>query len=83
MAEQIALALIDGKISQIPSGDTIRGAGSGSLGDGSLLNPFTLLNIKNVRSGFYYKIGSDLESVVTREQTISGILIIDGVNTIL
>lgn len=33
MAEQIALALIDGKISQVPIGDTIRGAGSLSLGD--------------------------------------------------
>jgi hypothetical protein len=28
MAERIALALIDGKISQVPSGDTIRGSGA-------------------------------------------------------
>ena len=31
MAEQIALALIDGKISQIPASDTIRSASGGSL----------------------------------------------------
>jgi len=32
MAEQKALALIDGKISEIPLGDTIRGAGSSGGG---------------------------------------------------
>jgi hypothetical protein len=30
MAEQKALALIDGKVSEIPLGDTIRGTGAGS-----------------------------------------------------
>ena len=33
MAERIALALINGIVSEIPSGDTIRGAGLSSLGD--------------------------------------------------
>lgn len=31
MAERKALALIDGKISEIPAGDTIRGAGGSTL----------------------------------------------------
>lgn len=38
MAEQTALALIGGKISQIPVGDTIRGAGGGSSGIPELAN---------------------------------------------
>lgn len=33
MAERIALALINGKVSEVPSGDTIRGAGLSSYGD--------------------------------------------------
>jgi len=36
MAEQVAIALIDGKLSQIPIGDTIRGAGSLTNIDGGL-----------------------------------------------
>jgi hypothetical protein len=82
MAEQVALALINGKISQIPASDTIRGAGSGS-GSGTLLNPFTGLNFKKIAVSKYYLIKEDLENIVTRTQIIDGVLTIDGVNTIL
>lgn len=38
MAQQTALALINGKISQIPAGDTIRGASGGASGIPELAN---------------------------------------------
>jgi len=56
----------------------ISGGGTGTQSD-----PFSFLNIKRVRAGFYYLIKSDFESVVTRNQFIDGTLIIDGVNTVL
>lgn len=67
-------------------GTSVQGGGGGSastLGDGSESNPFSLLNIKYARAGLFYKIGEDYENVVTNTQTIDGVLITDGVNTIL
>lgn len=63
--------------------DLVKSQAAGSIEDGSLTNPFTSLNFKQIRSGLYYKINEDLENVVTRIQIIDGILIVDGVNTVL
>lgn len=57
-------------------------AGSGT-GVGTLSDPYVLLNVKNVPDGKYHLIGENLESVVTENQTVTGVLIVDGVNTIL
>lgn len=55
----------------------------GQSEDGSISNSYTSLNIKHALENKFYLIKSDLESVVTRQQVIEGVLIIDGVNTIL
>jgi hypothetical protein len=80
----------DGKNTEtiVIRGGGFSGSGSGSGGgsnpeDGSAQFPFTGLNFKHVKPDKFYLIKDDLESVVTRSQTIDGILIIDGVNTIL
>lgn len=57
--------------------------GGGTTEDGSQANPFTQLNIKRVDASTFCLIKSNLENVVTRSQYISGVLTIDGVNTIL
>lgn len=57
--------------------------GGGGFGTGTEDDPFTLLNIKIARENLFYKIGADYENVVTNTQTIDGVLINDGVNTIL
>lgn len=54
-----------------------------SGGSGTSADPYTDLNVKIIRSGFYYLIGADLESIVTGIQTIDGVLTVDGENTIL
>ncbi len=59
------------------------GSSSVSVEDGSQSNSFTSLNIKNAKNSFFYKIKDDLENVVTRFQKVDGVLIIDGVNTVL
>jgi hypothetical protein len=66
-------------------GDRIIVGTSGEIGvgDGTSLNPMRLANIKRAKTGYYYKIGEDYENVVSGMQIIDGILINDGVNTIL
>jgi hypothetical protein len=59
------------------------GSGSGGNGNGTESSPYTSLNVKRVRSGIFHRIPEDYENVVTREQVVEGILIVDGVNTIL
>lgn len=56
---------------------------AGSVEDGTISNPYTSLNVKKVDDGIYHKIKNNLESVVTKYQVIDGILVVDGVNTIL
>ncbi len=67
MAEQIALALIDGKISQISAGDTIRSAGAGS-------------NYQKhyVPVSETYTIPQGISSVITGPFELEGILVLDG-----
>ena len=58
-------------------------SGAAVTEDGSITNPFTDLNVKKVPTGIYHLIKENRESVVTRTQTVDGVLTIDGVNTIL
>lgn len=67
MAEQTALALIDGKISQIPASDTIRGAGAGSN-----------YQKYHVPVSETYTIPQGISSVVTGPFELEGILVLDG-----
>ena len=64
MAEQKALALIDGKISEIPLGDTIRGASSYQK---YFIGPLET-----------YTIPQGVSSVVTGPVDLEGILVLDG-----
>ena len=64
MAEQKALALIDGKISEIPLGDTIRGA--------SGYQKYFIGPLEN------YTIPDGISSVITGPLEIEGVLILDG-----
>lgn len=59
------------------------GGSGGSSEDGTAANPFTSLNVKRVPDGIFHKIKENYENVVTRIQVIEGVLIVDGVNTIL
>ena len=63
--------------------DFVGSSEAGAVEDGTVGLPYTSLNIKRCLENKFYLIKSDLESVVTRQQTIDGILIIDGVNTVL
>jgi hypothetical protein len=65
MAEQIALALIGGKISQIPASDTIRGASAG-------------YQKYHIPVSETYTIPQGVSSVVTGPMEIEGILVLDG-----
>ncbi len=67
MAEQKALALIDGKISEIPLGDTIRGASGSSGYQKYFIGPLET-----------YTIPDGISSVITGPLEIDGILILDG-----
>lgn len=67
MAEQKALALIDGKISEIPLGDSIRGASGSSGYQKYFIGPLET-----------YTIPDGISSVVTGPIDIEGILVIDG-----
>jgi hypothetical protein len=67
MPEQIALALIDGKISQIPASDTIRSASAGS----SFQKYF-------IASGESYVIPEFCSSVITGPLEIEGVLEVCG-----
>lgn len=51
--------------------------------DGSQSNPFVDLNVKRVPINIYHKIKENRQNVVTQTQFIDGVLIIDGVNTVL
>jgi len=51
--------------------------------DGSISNPFTDLNVKRVPINIYHKIKENRQNVVTQTQFVDGVIIIDGVNTIL
>lgn len=53
------------------------------LGDGTQSNPFFLLNIKIVPNNIYHLVKQNFENVVASTQTINGILVVDGVNTVL
>ena len=59
------------------------GGGTATAPDGSALNPYIHLNFKKLDAEKHYLIGRNLESIVTRIQTIDGVLVIDGVNTVL
>jgi len=65
MAEQIALALINGTISQIPASDTIRGSGGG----------FQKYYIAPLET---YLIPVNFSSVITGPLEIDGIIVLDG-----
>ena len=52
-------------------------------GDGSAARPYQSLNVKVVPAGKYHLVKENHESVVTNTQTVTGNLIVDGVNTIL
>ena len=67
MAEQIALALIDGKISQIPASDTIRSAGAGSG-----------YQKYHVPISETYTIPQGVSSVITGPLDLEGILVLEG-----
>jgi hypothetical protein len=67
MAEQVALALIDGKISQIPATDTIRGAGAASSYQKYKVAPLET-----------YTIPDGISSVITGNMEIEGILVLEG-----
>ena len=67
MAEQKALALIDGKISEIPLGDTIRGVSGDSSYQKYFVGP-----LEN------YTIPQGVSSVVTGPLEVEGVLILDG-----
>lgn len=54
-----------------------------TIGDGSAASPLKLLNIKKVPAGKFFLVPENNENVVTRIQVIEGVLIVDGVNTIL
>jgi hypothetical protein len=58
-------------------------SGGGQIEDGSSLKPYTPLNIKHAQVDKFYLIKEGLESVVTRIQKIDGILVVQGVNTVL
>jgi hypothetical protein len=61
-----------------------QGGGSGfTPEDGSKDNPFTTLNVKKVLDSNFHVIKANYENIVTRIQVIDGILIVEGVNTIL
>lgn len=66
--EQVALALIDGKISQIPATDTIRGAGVGSGGYQKYY----------VGPADTYLIPQGVSSVITGPLEIEGVLTLEG-----
>jgi hypothetical protein len=51
--------------------------------DGSISNPLTDLNVKRVPINIYHKIKENRQNIVTETQFVDGVLIIDGVNTIL
>jgi hypothetical protein len=67
MSEQIALALIDGKVSQIASTDTIRGASGGSAYQKYF-----------IASAETYSIPQYFSSVVTGPLDIDGVIVLDG-----
>ena len=69
-----------GTLDRVGAGSSSGGSG---VGDGTESNPFILLNVKKVESGMFHKIGANLESVVTRSQQVDGVLIVEGVNTVL
>jgi hypothetical protein len=66
--ERVALALIDGKISQVPETDTIRGAGAGSSGYQKYY----------VASTETYTIPTSVSSVITGPFMNDGVLIVEG-----
>jgi len=66
--ERIALALIDGKIAQVPASDTIRGAGAGSSG----------YQKYQVNSTETYTIPTGVSSVITGPFMNDGVLIVEG-----
>ena len=54
-----------------------------SNGAGTEADPFTDLNVKRVPINIYHKIKENRQNVVTKTQFVDGVIIIDGVNTIL
>lgn len=68
MAEQKALALIDGKVSEIPLGDTIRGASGGASG----YQKYYIAPLET------YTIPQNYSSVITGPMDIEGIVVVDG-----
>ncbi len=81
MSERRPLVLKDGQVSEIPVGDTL--PPELVLGAGTSASPFTELNVKRVPISIYHKIKENYENVVSNQQFVDGVLIIDGVNTIL
>lgn len=76
----------DGKdgVKKVVFGETFAsGSGSGTTEDGTQTNPFTTLNVKKVPENKFHLIKENHENIVSRIQIIEGVLIVDGVNTIL
>jgi hypothetical protein len=63
--------------------DAIYLSGSYIEPDGTQDNPFVDLNVKRIPINVYHKIKENRQNIVTETQFIDGVLIIDGVNTVL
>ncbi len=70
-------------IVEVSSGGMQGAKGDSDNGTGTELDPYVLLNVKKVAANKFHLIKENLESVVTSSQIIDGVLIVEGVNTIL